>query len=78
MWHLLISIKFYVYSVLIAHILALFYMFPWAMFYLSCHLIACSIIATYISLKVQMDEVMDYYMHNEIDLKLKASGYYLT
>jgi hypothetical protein len=48
------------------------------MLYLTGHLAACSVIATYISLKVQMDEVMDYYMHNEIDLKLKASGYYLT
>ena len=78
MWHLLISIKFYVYSVLVAHILALFYLFPIPMLYLTGHLAACSVIATYISLKVQMDEVMDYYMHNEIDLKLKASGYYLT
>lgn len=81
MWHLLISIKFYVYSVLIAHILALFYMFPIPMFYLTGHLAACSVIACYISFQVQMDEIMDFYdyqQHNEIDLKLKSTGYYLT
>ena len=81
MWHLLISVKFYVYSVLVAHILALFYLFPIPMFYLTAHLAACSVIACYISFKVQIDEIVqfyDYEQYNELDLKLKSTGYYLT
>ena len=81
MWHLLISLKFRVYSVLVAHLLTLVYLFPVTMFYLTAHIAACSVIICYISFQVQMDEIMDFYdyeLHNEIDLKLKSTGYYLT
>ena len=81
MWHLLISLKFRVYSVLVAHLLTLVYLFPTTMFYLTAHIAACSVIIAWISFKVQIDEIMqfyDYEQYNEIDLKLKSTGYYLT
>jgi len=81
MWHLLISLKFRVYSVLVAHLLTLVYLFPTTMLYLTAHIAMCSVIIAWISLKVQIDEIMqfyDYEQYNELDLKLKSTGYYLT
>jgi len=81
MWHLLISLKFRVYSVLVAHLLTLVYLFPTTMLYLTAEIAMCSVIIAWISLKVQIDEIMqfyDYEQYNELDLKLKSTGYYLT
>ena len=68
-----------------AHILALFYLFPIAMFNIVIYSFAlsvcCSLIVAYIGFQVQIDEIMqfyDYEQYNEIDLKLKSTGYYLT
>ena len=91
MWHLLISIKFYVYSVLVVHILALFYLFPIAMFniviYSFAVFVCMALIVAYGHYRMQIEEIMEFYdyehhnayiIHNEIDLKLKSTGYHLT
>jgi uncharacterized protein YacL len=65
MWHLLISIKFYVYSVLVAHILALFYLFPIAMFniviYSFAVFVCMSLIIAYGHFRMQIEETMKFY-----------------
>lgn len=85
MWYLLISIKFYVYSVLVAHILSLFYLFPIVMFNIVIYSFAlctcCFLILAYGHLRMQIEETVkfyDYEQHNELELKLKSTGYYLT
>ena len=71
MWHLLISIKFYVYSVLVAHILALFYLFPIAMFniviYSFALCICCALILAYGHLRMQIEETMEFYNYEHHD-----------
>lgn len=88
MWHLLISTKFYVYSVLVAHIIGLTIMFPNAMMHIFAFIGAIVIIIAYIKERVRLDDLMiaaeslsielPYEVQNEIDLKLKSTGYYLT
>ena len=88
MWHLLISLKFYVYSVLIAHIIGLTIMFPNVMLHIFGFIGAIVIIIAYVKERVRLEDLMiaaenlsielPYKVHNEIDLKVKASGYYLT
>lgn len=89
MWHLLISTKFYVYSVLVAHIIGLTIMFPNEMMHIFAFIGAIVIIIAYIKERVRLDDLMiaaeslsieplPYEVQNEIDLKLKSTGYYLT
>jgi len=91
MWHLLISIKIYVYSVLVAHIIGLTIMFPNEMLHIFAFIGAIVIIITYVKERLRLEDLMiaaenlsiepvpyPYEVHNEIDLKLKSSGCYLT
>ena len=87
MWHLLISLKFYVYSVLIAHIIGLTIMFPNVMLHIFGFIGAIIIIIAYIKERVRLEDLMiaaenlsiePYEEYREIDLKLKCSSYYLT
>ena len=58
MWHLLISTKFYVYSVLVAHIIGLTILFPNAMMHIFGFIGAVVIIIAYIKERVRLDDLM--------------------
>jgi uncharacterized protein YacL len=77
--------------VLVAHILALFYLFPIAIFniviYSFALFVCCALILAYGHLRMQIEETMEFYdyehhnayiIHNDIDLKLKSTGYLIT
>jgi hypothetical protein len=75
--------------VLVAHIIGLTIMFPNEMLHIFAFIGAIVILITYVKERLRLEDLMiaaenlsieplPYEVHNEIDLKLKSSGCYLT